>query len=640
MLVLALTSSVGAPVGADAHPGATKILSKRGSSPANGHTPARSVPDTTSPAMSLDGLTVAFSSDATNLVPGDTNGVADIFLRDAKGRISRVSTPKNGGQANGASYSPSLTVDGSMMAFVSTASNLVSGDTNGVADVFFKNLKTGYVYRVSELPNGTQANAASNSPFISLFGQWITFESEATNLSSNDTNGLSDAFLHTRSGRKMRRIVAPDTAEDDGLIDGVARTGSASISHDGRTLAYERVVVRTDPELPREANVCVDVPSVPNGPPEGHDLCPLAAPFASDVFVETKTLKKGVWKTKTQRIVMPPWGSSAGAARKMLENPVVTADGRYVAYEAYSVVTPAETAGLRPSVPQDAPEGFEDLQFLYDMIYEIEPLHSIEMLEDHNGLARNPYDQRTVYLFDHALKSYFPVSTNLAGPFANGDCYDASPNAYGTVVAFTCDASNMVAGDTNDAPDVFVKDLPGRATSRVSVSATHGEGFGTSNRPSISYDGRYVAFGSTVSTFVGGDSNSRDDVFMRDRRIDTVNRPPTLEAPFKKPMGVDALERVEFKLRGEDKDNDPLRYGAIVGLPDGARIDPVTGQFSWLPGPEHSEPGGRRWDIVLWVGDSRGTYSLESLALVTIVVRDPVGTARCELLGSNCEPVF
>lgn len=620
LITLALALSVASLSPAEAGQGSTKVVSRNGSTAANGHTPARSVPDVTSPDMSLDGSTIAFSSDASNLVSGDTNGVSDIFVKGAvKGRPIRVSTAQDGTQANGASYSPALTVDGKKIAFVSRATNLVKGDTNGKADVFFKDLVTGSIYIVSRA-GSTQSNGDSNNPFMSLFGDWITFESDATNLSSGDTNGLSDAFLHTRKGRTLRRIVPVDTAEDDGIIDGVAHTGSATISHDGKTLAYERIVVRTDPELPPQANVCAETPQIPvsGGPPKGHDACPLAVPFAADVFIETPK--------KTQRIAMKPWGSSSGAAKRMLENPRVTADGRYVAYEAWSAVTPAETGQLRPRVPPE--------------LEDVDPLHAIEELEDHSGLVRNPYDQRTVYVFDHKTKVFWPVSTNLAGPYSDGDCYDASPNAYGTVIAFTCDASNMVAGDTNDAPDVFVKDMPARATSRMSMSATQGEGFGISNRPSISYDGRRVAFASSVATFVSGDSNSKDDVFLRDRQTETPNQPPVLLQPFDKPIGIDPLESISFRLRATDLDKDILRFGTIIGLPDGAHVDPVTGVFSWLPGPEHSEPGGRRYDIVFWVGDPRGTYSLDSVKLVTLVVRDPAGTARCRVFESNCDPVL
>ncbi|MEU1165064.1 hypothetical protein ABZ372_32890, partial [Streptomyces sp. NPDC005921] len=88
--------------------------------------------------LSADGREVAFTSTATNLVPGDTNGVADIFVKDLRtGAISRVSL--GAGQSDGTSYSVALDADGRVAAYVSTATDLVRGDTNGVADIFVRN---------------------------------------------------------------------------------------------------------------------------------------------------------------------------------------------------------------------------------------------------------------------------------------------------------------------------------------------------------------------------------------------------------------------------------------------------------------------------------------------------------------------
>lgn len=560
------------PLGlAHAYPGRTERASQRfDGTQAKGHTPARSVPDLTSPSLSLDGTRLAFSSDAANLVDGDTNGVADIFLRNAAGRVTRISTNKYGKQANGASYSPVLSVDGKFLAFVSRATNLVPGDTNAKADVFLKNLRSGSVRRVSVSSTKAQADGDSNRPFISLYGTAITFESDATNLVSGDDNGLSDAFLYTVATGTTLRLTAP-VPEDPSPGELRAKTGHASISYDGNIVAYHRQLIR-----------------------EGITL-----PVAADVFVWDRK------KKQTHRIDMGNW---AGVAKRMIENPVVTADGRYVAMEVWSAITAKQTVG------GNNPYGISS--------------------DNEDAIARNPYEIKTVYLYDIQKRLPFPASTNPGGPLADGDCYDASPNAYGTVIAFTCEATNMVAGDTNDAIDVFVRDFPGRVTSRISVGDDQSEGFGQSSRPSISYEGRRVAFASTVQTFIEQDTNDADDVFLRDRNIQLPNSPPDLVRPFNgKKQGVNVLQEFRFTMKATDPDKDVVRYGAITPLPEGARIDPLTGVFTWTPTPDQTETGGKLYDIALWVSDPRGDFDLE---LLQVVVRDISTSTRCASLGHAC----
>ena len=94
-----------------------------------------------SPAISADGRFVAFDSEATNLVPGDTNDASDVFVRDRQtGTTRRVSVSSGGAQGNGASFDPAISADGRFVAFNSDATNLVPGDTNGAADVFVRTL--------------------------------------------------------------------------------------------------------------------------------------------------------------------------------------------------------------------------------------------------------------------------------------------------------------------------------------------------------------------------------------------------------------------------------------------------------------------------------------------------------------------
>ena len=109
-------------------------------------------------AISADGRYVTFDSSAANLVAGDTNGTHDVFVRDrAAGTTQRVSVAAGGGQADDESFAPSISADGRSVAFASFADNLVPGDTNGTTDVFVRDRTAGTTTRVSVRSDGGQA---------------------------------------------------------------------------------------------------------------------------------------------------------------------------------------------------------------------------------------------------------------------------------------------------------------------------------------------------------------------------------------------------------------------------------------------------------------------------------------------------
>jgi Tol biopolymer transport system component len=152
-----------------------------------------------SAAISADGRYVAYYSSDPGLVSGDTNGQEDVFVRDQRtGAVERVSKSSRGVQSNGFSYNPAISADGRYVAFGSDASNLVPGDTNGAHDIFVHDRRTKATTRVSVGPGGRQANGQSLSPVISADGGVVAFTSQATNLVPGDTNGEGDVFVHLR----------------------------------------------------------------------------------------------------------------------------------------------------------------------------------------------------------------------------------------------------------------------------------------------------------------------------------------------------------------------------------------------------------------------------------------------------------
>src|SRR6266545_4216081 len=196
------------------------------------------------PALSADGAVVAFDSDATNLVMGDTNGASDVFMYEA-GQTTLVSVGLGGAAGNSDSYDPSISPNGRFVAFYSVATNLVNGDTNtcgpfttpgSCSDVFVRDLQMGQTTRVSVASDGNQGNSVSYDPSISADGRFVAFYSLASNLVDGvdgDTNNTYDVFVHDRQTGQTTRVSVDsnDTQANGGSFN-------VSLSADGRAVAF------------------------------------------------------------------------------------------------------------------------------------------------------------------------------------------------------------------------------------------------------------------------------------------------------------------------------------------------------------------------------------------------------------------
>ena len=163
------------------------------------HTPAGVPGDGLSMLASIsgDGRYVAFQSHADDLIAGDLNGCEDIFRGDSwTGRVELVSISLAGTTGNRPSRQSQVSRDGRFVCFQSYASDLVPGDTNGVSDIFVRDMQLGLTTRVSVSSTGAQSDGGSRYAYISQDGRFVAFESQATNLVAGDTNGLKDVFLH------------------------------------------------------------------------------------------------------------------------------------------------------------------------------------------------------------------------------------------------------------------------------------------------------------------------------------------------------------------------------------------------------------------------------------------------------------
>jgi Tol biopolymer transport system component len=154
--------------------------------------------DSTNVRMTPDGRWAVFESRATNLLSGDTNGVTDIYLVEMNNsqvqRLERVSVTKAGVQANGNSFLPQISDDGLLITFQTEATNLVPPDTNGQPDVMVKSMATGDVLRMAQTTNGQEPNGLTVLPTISGDGSTLGFCTLATNVAQGDGNGAADVF--------------------------------------------------------------------------------------------------------------------------------------------------------------------------------------------------------------------------------------------------------------------------------------------------------------------------------------------------------------------------------------------------------------------------------------------------------------
>ena len=349
----------------------------------------------------------------------------------------QVSLAADGSQPDARSNQPSISSDGRYVAFTSEASNLVADDTNGVTDVFVRDMLTGTTTRVSLATDGTQGDKVSYWPYISANGRYTAFVSEATNLVLNDNNEVADVYVHdNKTGKTEVASVSSDGTLGNDL------SFWASLSSDGRYVAFMSA-----------ATNLVDSD-------QNHDW---------DVFVHD--MKTG----ETKRISLASDGAESNAQS---EYPVISADGRYVAFasDATNLVA-GDTNGYRDVFEYDRKSG---------------EIIRISVASD--GTQANE-------------------GTELGAIAISGD---------GKFVAFASMASNLVADDTNQFWDIFVHDRLTGLTSRVSVANDGTQANAGSYGVSITADGRYVAFGSNATNLVSGDTNGVQDVYTYDRQTNQV----------------------------------------------------------------------------------------------------------------------
>ncbi len=388
--------------------------------------------------LSADGQVIAFQSSASNLVAGDTNGIEDVFVHDrATGLTHRVSVDSAGGQMDQSSAGyiegASISGDGRFVAFSTDASDLVAGDTNGGFDIFVHDLATGVTERVSVDSAGAEADFESYEPSLSANGQFVVFASAATNLIAGDTNGVTDVFVHDRASGTTERVSVA-TSGTQGALDSYKPT----ISADGQVVAFFSQAT-----------------TFASGDTNN----------APDIFVHERA---------TGLTTCVSVDSAGGLADGASDAPSISADGKVVAFES-------DATNL--------------------------------VAGDSNGTT-------DIFVHERASGTTRRVSVDSAGAQGAGSSSDPALSSDGRFVALRSSSDQLVPGDGNGVSDTFVHDCTTGLIERVSVDSAGVEGNGVSYHPSLSADGQIVAYYSFASNLVAGDANVAHDVFVHSRCVD------------------------------------------------------------------------------------------------------------------------
>jgi Tol biopolymer transport system component len=350
---------------------------------------------------------------------------------------NQVSVTRRGGDPPRSSSRPSISADGRYVAFASAAGDLVEGDRNGLQDIFVRDLVTGISVRTSVDTGGGDPNGTSEVPSISADGRYVAFDSLASDLVIGDTNGTFDVFVRDLvAGTTVRASLDMGGGDPDGA------SNLPSISADGRYVAFHSLA---------------------------SDLVIGDGNGNYDVYVRELVAGTTVRASVDTRGGDPNDGSLV---------PSISADGRYVAFQSLAS----------------------------DLV---------------NGDGNGTYD---VYVRDLIAGTTVRASVDTGGGDPNGLSILPSVSGDGRYVAFSSSATDLVQGDGNDTFDVYVRDLVAGTTIRVSVDTAGRDSNEYSARSSISGDGRYVAFDSSASDLVHGDGNDLPDIFVRDLRAGTTVR--------------------------------------------------------------------------------------------------------------------
>ena len=527
--------------------------------------------------VSADGRFVVFVSRADNLVPYDSNGTFDVFVRDRTlGRTILVSLNRDGAHSgNGASLASSISADGRFVAFESLASDLVANDTNNASDIFVRDLIAGTTTLASVSANGVSpGNGASSWPVMSPDGRFILFESRASNLVLNDLNNAGDLFVRNMAVRTTTLVTRDRFGSFSATGGEVIFADTARMSDDGRWVAFSSSatnLVANDSNLKRDVfvrdllnktNILVSVNTnrvagnrdsgSPSISADGRfvafqsfagDLVPNALLVTNNnIYVRDLALGTTALVSVNQAGTFNLKDSSFGS--------VISADGRYVAFQSMANDLVADDNLPLNFVP--ALDVF--IRDLQSGTTTLASAHSVQTNSDSSYYTNwtRPGSERSslpisisrdgrFLLFQSAGdegtitnsggSSYTIFSTVLPGTYVFdqrngtrtriGSALFPAVSEDGWVLAFQAAAREQLTNAGNAVVNIFARDLAGGTTELIStrnsaLDSLTGNAMSQLTAGSMSADGRWVTYESFASDLGLGDTNGTSDVFVRD----------------------------------------------------------------------------------------------------------------------------
>lgn len=451
--------------------------------------------------IAANGRFVTFFCYAANVVANDTNAAADVFVLDRQTwLVARVSVSSSGAQADGASLYPRISGTGRWVAFQSVATHLVPNDTNGQPDIYLHDRATRITSRVSYSSQGAQANGACAEPAISTDGRYVAFSSTASNLVASDVNASGDVFVRDL-------LLATTTRVSVNLLGQSPNNYSQdpAISADGRCVAFESLA---------------------------SDLVPNDTNTNWDIFVRDRAANV------TERVSVANDGTQANG---FCTDPSISGDGRYVTF----------LSSATNLVPNDTNAKWD------------------------------------VFLHDRQTHATTRVSTGNNDVQGNAPTTSGEISDDGRSVLFRGFSTNLIPGDTNNKADVFVRNLATGIVTRVSVNEANQQGNDNSYDGALSKDGGEAVFVSQATNldpgaadpqvyrvFVRGAVPTRLGDMNGDGRVDGQDVTPFVALLLNPPTDLIQLARLDIDGNGVVDSIDTLGFTRLVlGLPAFPRGD-------------------------------------------------------------------
>jgi len=511
--------------------------------------------------ISTNGQYVIFESAASNLVANDTNNSEDVFVRDlVNGTTTLVSVNTNGWSGSGASRDPAMTPDGRYVAFVSAATDLVPGDTNGIPDVFVRDLQaqTTTLVSVGATPNFFLPGS-SESPEITPDGRYVAFYSTATNLVAGVTN-MGEIYVRDLTAGNTIWASANANAIFQSVTGGTNEVScNFSLSADGQYVGFEActnppsgpdmsgIILRYNVQTGSTDLVCSNATVLIGSFANLHnlDMTPDGRFIAFVANVGNTSLTNTaiyLWDAQTGTNTLVSLDQTTGGpAIGVCDSPVVSTNGQFVAFlcggtnlvpnplfAQYHLYLRDVQAGITTLVDVDTNGMGSGVNAI--TVPSMSDDGSIVAFDapDGNIVANDRNHDNDIFVRDLTAQTTEMVSARDPSlpsltPSGGASAFTAcSVSANGRYVAFFSAADNVTRNDTNGYRDVFVRDLMTGTNIPVSLNTNGITGDGISTGPSISGDGRYVAFSSSANDLVPNDTNNAQDVFVRDLQAGTT----------------------------------------------------------------------------------------------------------------------